>query len=236
MTDSSRVPQTHRIILVRHAQSRVDETRNPREWGLTEAGHAAARRLAALALFDHAAGFYAGDEPKMLETLAPVAAAHGQRVQAETDLGETHSEGWLGSDEFYATVRRFFQAPDQPPAPGWETAANAVARFSAGIARLSERHQPVLHPGHALPGTVAVASGGRMLISYLAHTLGYAPEQAHAVWRDLRMPDLAVLELSTTAPPRLNERYRGRRTAASWWQCRSRDSVRLVIPFGTLTV
>jgi hypothetical protein len=70
------------------------------------------------------------------------------------------------------------------------------------LERLRARHAPVVHPGHALPGTFAVASGGRALTAYLASLLGYTPEQAFASWRGLRMPDLAVLELAA-APPRV---------------------------------
>src|SRR5947208_1503831 len=83
MTDEARsalVPDAHRVILVRHDQSRVDPVRDPREWGLTQAGEVAARRLAALALFEHVDGFYAGPEPKMLATLGPVAATYGRAV------------------------------------------------------------------------------------------------------------------------------------------------------------
>src|SRR5689334_20756545 len=118
-----RIPNAHRVILVRHAQSQVDPARDPGEWGLTDEGRAAARRLAALALFEHAAGFYAGPEPKLRETLAPMAAEHGQPVQAEPAFAETRSSGWLGEETFRETVRRLFAAPDQPPAPGWETAS-----------------------------------------------------------------------------------------------------------------
>ena len=213
MTDPSRVPQTHRIILVRHARSRVDQARNPREWGLTEEGAAAAGRLSALALFEHAAGFYAGSEPKMVQTLEPVAGALGRRVTAEAAFGETASEGvWAGEEAFQATVRRLFEAPAAATQPGWETAAAAVVRFGAAVERLREVHEPTLYPGHALPGTFAISSGGRMLTAYLAHLLGYTPEQAFTAWRALRMPDVGVLELSVSAPPQM------------------------VIPFGTLTV
>ncbi|MGH2355027.1 MAG: histidine phosphatase family protein [Chloroflexota bacterium] len=203
MTDPSRIPQTHRVILIRHARSRVDETRHPQEWGLTDDGRAAARRLAALALFEHAAGFYAGPEPKMLDTLFPVAAERDRQVQADPAFAETRGERWLGEAEFLATVRQFFDAPDRPPAPNWETATEAVDRFAAGVERLCAAHAPVAHPGHALPGTFAIASGGRMLTAYLASLLGYTPHQAFESWRGLRMPDLTVLELAAGAAPRL---------------------------------
>ena len=200
------IPRLHRVILVRHAHSRVDPARAPREWGLTEGGRAAAVRLAALALLDHAGGFYAGPEPKMIETLAPAAAQRGQTVVEEAGFGESASEGWLGEAAFRETVQRFFARPGEPPAPGWEPAAAAAARFERAARAL------VVARGQASPGTVAVASGGRALTAYLAAQTGLDAAAAFAQWEALRMPDVAVLELAPDAAPRM------------------------VIPFGTLTV
>src|SRR4051812_12496274 len=94
------IPRLHRIVLVRHAQSRVEPARAPREWGLTEGGRAAAGRLTALALLDHAGGFYAGPEPKMVETLAPAARQREQTVVEDAGFGESASAGWLGESAF----------------------------------------------------------------------------------------------------------------------------------------
>jgi broad specificity phosphatase PhoE len=215
MTDRSsnpRIPQAHRILLVRHAQSQVDPGREASEWTLTSEGQAAARRLTALAIFERVGGFYAGPEPKMLATLAPVAALYGKAVQPEAAFGETRSAGWLGEEAFLGVVRRLFATPDQPPAEGWESGSAAAARFADGIERLCIQHEPVVHAGHALPGTFAIASGGRALVSYLAHLLSLDADHAFDVWRRLRMPDLAVVDLVPEREPRL------------------------VIPFGTLGV
>lgn len=212
MSVAPRIPETHRLILVRHAQSSTDASRHPREWDLTEDGRAAARRLTGLGLFDHATGFYAGPEPKMLDTLAPVATSRAQRIEPEPGFGETQSEGWFEEAEFLATVRRFFEAPHEPPAPGWETAHAAATRFGASADAIRPHHAPIVRPGHVLPGTFAIASGGRALTIYLATLFGYTPSRAFDAWRSLRLPDLAVLELSATA------------------------ATRLVIPFGTLSI
>jgi broad specificity phosphatase PhoE len=207
-----RIPRRHRLILVRHAHSAVDPQRPPSTWGLTEDGRAAAQRLAALGLFDRADAFYAGDEPKMVQTFEPVAAERERQVQVEPAFGETHSEGFLGSEQFLATIQRFLAEPQVAPAPGWETAAAARARFGAAVERLRAVHEPPMNRDRVLPATVAIATGGRMITSYLAGVLGWSAEEALDRWRALRMPDLAVLELE--------EDGKGS----------------LVIPFGTLMV
>ena len=209
------IPELHRVILVRHARSRVDPARPPPEWGLTEDGRRAAGRLAALALLDHATGYYAGPEPKMVQTLEPAAAQRGRVVDQEAGFAESASEGWLGEAEFRETVRRFFARRAEAPAPGWEPADAVAARFEAAIERCLVEHPVVVTPGHALPGTFAVASGGRALMAYLSATLGPDALDAAAAfesWGALRMPDVAVLEL---APG---------------------EAARVIVPFGTLTV
>src|SRR5690242_13317980 len=113
MTTTPTIPRRHRLILVRHAQSAVDPQRPPSEWGLTEAGAAAARRLAALGLFDRAHGFYAGAEPKMVQTCEPAAAERERQVQVDPAFSETHSEGFFDNDEFLATIKRFLDRPDE---------------------------------------------------------------------------------------------------------------------------
>ncbi|HEV7214881.1 MAG TPA: histidine phosphatase family protein [Chloroflexota bacterium] len=205
------MPQARRVILVRHAKPRIVLSRPSAEWELSQEGQGAAQRLAALALFEHATGCYAGPEPKMRSTLAAVATERGLAVETDPAFAESAAAGWLAEGLFIAATGRFFTAPEQPAAPGWEPAAVAAPRFAAGVERLQERHGPVLRPGHINPGTFAVASGGRVLTAYLATLLGYNPETAFQVWRRLRMPDVAVLELSPGVPPRL------------------------VIPFGVLT-
>ncbi len=203
LVDPSVLPQASRVILVRHARPRVNPARPAREWELSPEGRVAARRLTAVALFEHADGFYAGPEPKMSATLADVAAERGLLVQTDPSFAESHAEGWLDAATFLATVGRFITAPVRPAAAGWETAAEAAARFAAGIERLRPDHGPVVHPGHVNPGAFAVASGGRVLTAYLSWLLGHTTEQAFQTWRAMRMPDVAVVEFSPDVAPRL---------------------------------
>jgi broad specificity phosphatase PhoE len=214
MADSSvTIPRRHRLILVRHAQSAVDPQRNPREWGLTDDGRAEARRLGALGLLDRADAFYAGPEPKMVQTLEPAAAARDRQVQQDPAFAETHSEGWAGDrDAFEAIVQRFFAQPDEAAAPGWETASAARARFAAGVEPLRQAHEPPTNRDRVLPATVVICTGGRMISAYLSGLLSWTAEDTFSRWQSLKMPDLAVVEL--------NEDGQGQ----------------IVIPFGTLVV
>ena len=226
-------PRRHRLVLIRHAQSAVNPQTPPATWGLSEEGHAGARRLGALGLFDRVRAFYAGPEPKMIQTLEPVATARARlaalppsalagvphdgpptalAVQTDPAFAETHSEGFLGSDEFIATIRRVLEDPDTAPAPGWETAAAARARFNAAVEELRRRHEPEASGDRILPANLAICTGGRMLSAYLSGLLGWTPQESFERWQALKMPDVALVELDESG------------------------AGTVVIPFGTLAI
>ena len=153
-----------RVALVRHAESAVDPSTESRTWGLTEEGRRAARELR----LDGASRLLAGPEPKLVQTLEP----HGP-VEIDDRFGESHSEGWLSSDEFASTIERYFATPDLPPAPGWEPASAVVERFVPGFV-----------------DGAAIASGGRAISAVVSALTGC---DGFALWRTLRMPHVIVL-------------------------------------------
>jgi broad specificity phosphatase PhoE len=199
-----------RIVLVRHARSKVDPARPPREWGLTADGEQAAARLAALAPLAACGAFYAGPEPKLVQTLLPAAGRRRQAVVEDGAFAETASEGWLDEAGFRETVRRFFARRDAAPAAGWEPAAAAADRFRGAVER--RLADAASAPGEAGAPDFAVASGGRALMAYLSGALGLDAGAAFARWQALRLPDVAVLEVASGA------------------------ATRVVVPFGTLTL
>ncbi len=148
------------VLLVRHSVSAVDPATSPHGWGLTDEG----RRLAA-ELDLGARRLLAGPEPRMTETLAP----HGE-VEIDQRYGESHSEGWLGADEFLTAVERYFAGEE--PAPGWERAESVVARFT-------------------LVDGAAICSGGRAISAVVAHVTGC---DGFALWQTLTMPHVIVLD------------------------------------------
>ena len=150
-----------KVVLVRHSISAVDEATSPHTWGLTDEG-----RVLAAALELGADRLLAGPEPKLVQTLEP----HGL-VEVDARYGESGSDGWLGREEFLATVRRYFARPEEPPAPGWEPAAAVVERF-------------------ALVDGAAICSGGRAISAVVAHHTGC---DGFALWQTLRMPHVIPL-------------------------------------------
>ena len=148
------------VLLVRHSVSAVDPSTSPHTWGLTDEGRA---RAAALDL--GGLRLLAGPEPKLRLTLEP----HGA-VEVDDRYGESHSEGWLGDDAFLTAIERYFAGEE--PAPGWERAADVVARFT-------------------LVDGAAICSGGRAIAAVVAHHTGC---DGFALWRTLAMPHVLVLD------------------------------------------
>jgi hypothetical protein len=148
-----------RVVLVRHSISAVDPSTSPHTWGLTDEGHELARGLDLAGL-----RLVAGPEPKLIQTLEP----HGA-VTVDERYSESHSEGWLGDEDFRRAVERYFAGEE--PAPVWERAADVVARFEL------------------VDGT-AYCSGGRAISAVVAHHTGC---DGLTLWRSLRMP--YVIEL-----------------------------------------
>lgn len=174
-----------RIVFVRHCESAVNPEAPPATWGLTETGLRQARSLVNLNIEPSAV--VAGDEPKMSQSLEPLARAAGVEVTRQPALNESHSEGWFGDHEFLEVVGRFFDHPSRAPAPGWETAEATAGRFVNAL-----RDIVVGLPSGA---TVVVCSGGRALTATLVELRLIRQDQAYSVWRSIGMPDVAEITL-----------------------------------------
>lgn len=186
-----------RVLLVRHCQSAVDPTAAPSTWGLSDVGLEQARSLegSLAGTIGDAPAVVAGSEPKLVQSLEPLAAAVGSRVATYRRLDESRSAGWLGDQEFLSVVRRFLEKPSAPPASGWETASATATRFVEAVDEVAD----------GLPSGAAavVCSGGRALTATLGHLGLVARSELFLVWRDLRMPDVAELEWRPNGRARL---------------------------------
>jgi len=168
---------------------------SPSSWRLTAEGRAAARVLADTPFRVELLAVAAGDEPKMVASVEPLASAAGLPVQASAEFRESHAEGWFDDQGFRDVVAAFFERPRVAPSPSWEPADDAARRFTAGLERLLGDHRAA--------GTVAVCSGGRVLTAALG-AMSLVPREALLeTWRQIRMPDAAVIEFTASGTPDL---------------------------------
>jgi broad specificity phosphatase PhoE len=135
------------IVLVRHAESAVDQTTNSNTWGLTPKGMDDAARIE----LPPGLRLASGPEPKLRQTLEP----HGPVRVDERFRESDNPDAWLGRDAFLQAVHDYFN--DEPHA-GWEPRTSVVDRFR-----------------EALEDGMAVCTGGRALSTVVAARTGVDP-------------------------------------------------------------
>jgi broad specificity phosphatase PhoE len=116
-------------------------------------------------------------EPKARETADLIAAELGLEVTESSALRETarRTVPWLEPEAFRRAMQTLFERPDEVVF-GEESAADALARFSAVADGLDER--------------TIVVSHGTVISLYAAQRMG---EDGFAIWSRLQLPDLLVV-------------------------------------------
>jgi len=169
------------LILVRHAAPEQRPEASPPEWGLSDAGRAAAAALAGklLGLAPAPAAVWASSEPKAVETAQIIARPLGLAVRRDAAFDEHRRERWPFEADPAAFRDRVSRVLSDPAASvdGAEPAEAARGRFAAGIARRAERPLLVVSHGTVLSLYVAAASG----------------ENAFDLWRSLRLPEALLM-------------------------------------------
>ncbi|MEO8162424.1 MAG: histidine phosphatase family protein [Ilumatobacteraceae bacterium] len=176
------------LVLVRHCESAVDRLKSPHSWDLNDRGLVDSLALATSDIIVDASVIAAGSEPKMVHSLEPMAGRLGVNVVKSSDFMESHSSGWFSDGDFHLVVRRFFDQPDVSPAPGWETADDAIRRLMSGLRDLDKR------VGESRKGPIVVCSGGRLLTAFLVSIGILNRKVAFDAWRAIRMPDICIVD------------------------------------------
>ena len=183
-----------RLVLVRHAQVRLDPELPPRSWELTAEGRAAAERLARLPVFAGVEAVVTSPEPKARVTAEPIAKAAGVELRVEQELREAE-RGPAPVDNRARFIAQVDAWLGGAPVPGWEARDDAAARIVACVARLLEE----------LTGDIALVSHGTVLSLYLAWLRG-EDRVALAEWEAIPLPAVAVVDPSAR---RILEPWRG---------------------------
>ena len=113
-------------------------------------------------------------EPKARETAELLAPTLGLEVVVAEGLRETarRTVGMLAADDFDRGIRALFEQPDEVVF-GEESAADALSRFEAAVAGVSDPAVVVTH--------------GTVLSLYAAAKTGRDPFE---LWRSLELPDV----------------------------------------------
>jgi broad specificity phosphatase PhoE len=176
------------LVLVKHARPDVVPDRPPASWVLGAEGLAGARRLGerlrplALDLV------VSSVEPKAAETGRVAAEVADLPWQTGHDLHEhvRRSTGYLGTEAFEASIRRFFAEP-RSVVFGDESADAAFARFSTAVDALLR-----VHKGKRL----CVVAHGTVISLLLGRRYGV---DEWATWQALGTPSYVVVDQKSRA-------------------------------------
>ncbi|MCP9485681.1 MAG: phosphoglycerate mutase family protein [Gaiellaceae bacterium MAG52_C11] len=171
-----------RLVLVRHAEVRLDAELPPRRWELTDQGRADAERLARLAVFAAVEAVVSSPEPKAHATAEPIAAVAGVELRAERDLWEAE-RGASPVHDRAAFIARVDAWLGGSPVPCWEERDAASARIVACVSRLVDE----------VNGDVVVVSHGAVLSLYLAWLRGRERVELRD-WEAIPLPAVAVVD------------------------------------------
>ena len=161
------------FYLVRHGRPLVDPAAPAATWELDPAGFDAVWALRERLPQD--AAWFTSPEPKAVATC---------QLLTEGDVGildglREQERGGAWVDDLEATVRRAFDAPDEPAHPGWEPLAATRERVLAAVRPVRHAHagSDVVLVGHATAWTLLAAE-----------LTGTAPDLER--WARLGMPDV----------------------------------------------
>jgi broad specificity phosphatase PhoE len=170
------------LILVRHAAPAVGPDVPPEQWELDPAaGRAGASGLARV--LPAGACLVSSREPKARQTLEP----SGPVTTDERFNEVVRDEPYEG--DFRTRRRAFVDGVDHD---GWESRADVVARFGAGV-------DEWLRKTGARP--LVIASHGMAMTLWLTASIGLA--DPGAFWAELRLPDPLEIDLSNRTVRRI---------------------------------
>ncbi|MEZ4867983.1 MAG: histidine phosphatase family protein [Caldilineaceae bacterium] len=171
----------HRLYLVTHALTQVEQTAEASHWRLSPAGEQQAHTLAVQPFWAEVTRIVLSQEAKTRLTIEPLLAQRKVPIHVDGRFNELYRPGWV--ENYGARVRQALAQPDQP-AGEWEAATVALARFQAGIADLCQRF-----PGE----TLALVGHGLTFSLYRAALLGRATVD-YTAWQQLSFAAVALVD------------------------------------------
>ena len=175
---------TKYLILVKHSIPEIEEARPANTWKLSKEGQLRAQRLAEQLESFEPEVILSSNEPKAKETAEIVAGRLQLDTQVDPDLHE-HDRGnerYLAHDTFQASIREFFQKPDELVF-GRETATQAHARFYRAMHSILNEHTN---------RTIIIVTHGTVISLFVSRLTGSSDLE---LWKKLGLPSFVAMDL-----------------------------------------
>ncbi|MBN2472757.1 MAG: histidine phosphatase family protein [Anaerolineae bacterium] len=179
------------LYLIRHPHTQINLDIPATSWDLSDQGHAQTQALLGAPFWPHVAAIYASREPKTITVAKEAALQHNLPALPRSAFGEVDRSAYVAPDNttYEAAVAALFSDPFQHPF-GWETAADALARFQKELTQVLAVH--------AEGDSIAIISHGLVLTLLMAHFRHVAPELSY--WRSLGFATVAAVDRETLQP------------------------------------
>jgi broad specificity phosphatase PhoE len=178
---------TKYLILVKHSMPEMEQDRPANTWKLSEEGQRRAQRLAEHLKEYGAEAIVSSAEPKAKQTADIIARQLGLSVKIVPNLHEHDRANvpFLPHDTFQASIRDFFQKPDELVF-GIETANEAYTRFYGAVHSILNEYSKK---------TVVVVTHGTVISLFVSRLTGSSD---HELWNLLGLPSYVALDLESS--------------------------------------
>lgn len=152
------------LVLLRHAEPKIQIEEVPSKWGVSSQGKAHAIKLAFSGVFNDVDLIIASNEPKGYQTAEMIALRQKQSVFRNPLFNELNRDGgfYLTSSQYQLAVKTVLNDYTFR-VDGWETAASALSRFNRGIDEVLTEHDGK---------RILIVSHGMVLAMYFSELLG----------------------------------------------------------------
>ncbi len=175
---------TKHLILVKHSVPEIKKGHPANTWRLSKEGQLRAQRLAEQLKSFEPEVIVASNEPKAKETAEIVASQLQLDVHIVPDLHEhiRSNVPYLSHDAFQASIRDFFQKPDELVF-GEETANQAYTRFYRAVHSVLNEHRNK---------TIVVVTHGTVISLFVSRLTGSSDLE---LWNKLGLPSFIAMDL-----------------------------------------
>jgi broad specificity phosphatase PhoE len=174
------------LILVKHSVPEIEADRPASTWKLSQDGQLRAKQLAEELVGFAPEAIVSSNEPKAKETADILARQLRLNVQILPDLHEHDRSNvpYLSHDNFQASIRNFFQKPDELVF-GRETADQAHTRFYRAVHTVLSEYSGK---------TVVIVTHGTVISLFVSRLTGSSDLE---LWSMLGLPSFIAMDLGS---------------------------------------
>lgn len=179
------------LYFIRHPHTQVNLSLPVTCWGLSDTGRAQTNALLRAPFWLHISTIYCSREEKAILPAKEAALHHNLTVIPRSGLGEVNRSTYTAPDQaaYEVAVQAFFTHPEESPC-GWETAADALARFRSTLAQILAAHPD--------DESLAIVSHGLVLALFMAHLAGENPTIQR--WKAMDFCTVAAVDRTAMTP------------------------------------